>query len=787
MLCKGTNRKGKPCLRRAIGSNGFCRSHDPQDSKRPSTGRAFEEQVFKVLRSLGYKVERNLNVNGCQIDVYGEYRTGIITLRLMVECKDYGTGKTVGIDEMNKFAGVLAVARNIGVVDKGLFVTTHGYTAAAKLNARSAGIELTTYRELSTQLIDFGDYLDRIMGEFRSSPVSKCYIDLSGTEVEDYEGADDSVFHRPIEDYINQHLFVDGHGKLGLLGNFGTGKSTFCHKYAHDLAKMYKMNEAARIPIVVNLSDYDSKLHIQQLILNTLQFRYNVNITYTLCQELQRLGRFVLLFDGFDEMATRADADTIRDNLREINKVAEITENKFILTCRTHFFRDRVQAEILTDFDILYIPEWGERELKEYVQKRLGSEWENQLERIVGTHNLPELAQTPLFLEMIVETLPKLGDEVKRIELYQVYTDNWIKDQSRRKGARLDAQQRSQFVKELAMKLYVEDRLACHHSEFVPILRQRFEVDDAAQMDYLRSDVQTCAFLIRDSDGNYRFRHQSFMEFFVGRTLAEEVRQGLEEHLAIKLLPLEIRGFLVDFLSTDPPADLLKVWLQDAQQQQTLRDNALSLLTRLKVSISDTRLDREPEKATEARITAEFIQGDVEAFDTLYDRYKPQLAAWVERYIRFRMGRHDLTEDIVIDTFISAWQYRDRLTRVSDLRAYLLRIAQNKCVDLLRRERYYSQRVSIDDLLMDPVLSSEVPAEQSPEPTFIAGQLISEAITHLSKREQQVVLGTIAEGKTSEEVAREIGVTSRTVRRIRHASLEKLRLLLKDIEGKNEA
>src|SRR5207253_11484974 len=138
--------------------------------------------------------------------------------------------------------------------------------------------------------------------------------------------------------------------------------------------------------------------------------------------------------------------------------------------------------------DILYIPEWTERELKEYLQKRFGDEWETKLNIISGTHNLPELSQTPLFLEMIVETLPKLGDEVKRVELYQVYTDTWIQDQSRRKGARLTVYQRKQFVKELAMKLFLEGKLSCHHKEFVPILRQRFDIDDAAQMDYLRSD-----------------------------------------------------------------------------------------------------------------------------------------------------------------------------------------------------------------------------------------------------------------------------------------------------------
>jgi hypothetical protein len=91
--CKATNRNGNQCRNSAVAPHGYCRSHGPEFSVRPSTGRQFEERVLKVLRLLGYRVERDINVNGCQIDLYGEYRTGVIPLRLMVECKDYGQRK----------------------------------------------------------------------------------------------------------------------------------------------------------------------------------------------------------------------------------------------------------------------------------------------------------------------------------------------------------------------------------------------------------------------------------------------------------------------------------------------------------------------------------------------------------------------------------------------------------------------------------------------------------------------------------------------------------------------
>lgn len=768
--CKAITRNGTSCINQAIDSSGYCRSHHPQASQRTSSGGDFEEQVLKTLRLLGYKVERNVNINGCQIDVYGEFRTGVITLRLMVECKDYRDA-SVGIEEISKFAGVLAVGRNTGVVDKGLFVTTNGYTPQAKINARSAGIELTTYRELSTQLVDFESYLDRLIADFETSTIANYYVDLSATEVEDYEGAEDDVFYRPIDHIVTKRLLNEDHNKLALLGNFGTGKSTFCRKYAHDLALLYKQDQTIRIPIVINLSDYDSKIHIQQLILNTLQFRYNINITYTICQELQRIGRFLLIFDGFDEMATRVDPETVRENIREINKVADISENKFIVTCRTHFFRDRVQAEVLTDFDILFIPEWGETELKEYLQKRFGAEWEEQLARISGTHNLPELAQTPLFLDMIVETLPKLGDQVKRHELYQVYTDNWIRDQSKRKGARLSADQRSQFVTELAIKLYIEDKLSCHHKEFIPIIQQRFEVDDAAQMDYFRSDVQTCTFLVRDRNGNYGFRHKSFMEFFVARNLAQEIRHSISKSLKMKLLPIEVRGFLVDFLSENPPADLLKSWLED-RDEQILYDNALSLLSLLRVNIADTNLGVDTKKAQETKIVAQFLQGDANAFDVLFQQYRSHIYG----YVRRRTADLDQVDDIVAEVFLYAWQHKERIERVDNFLKYILFATNNILRD---RSRQHGLSISLDEVSDERLLSI---SDEGKQEQFFQREILMTAIMRLKPLEQTIIMGSYLDGKSLGQIASESGMKPQQVSIIRYRAIHKLREFLKDQE-----
>jgi len=757
-LCKSKTKIGKSCKNTAIDKTGFCRSHYPDSSKRPSKGIGFEFKVLKVLRLLGYKVEQNCLIKGCQVDVYGEFRTGIITLKLMVECKDYGE-KKVGIEEINKFAGVVAVARNLGIIDKGLFVTTRGYTAEAKNNAQVAGIEIATFEELSTQLVDFDDYLEKVISQFQASSVSKYYIDLSGTEEEDYEGGDASIFIRPIDKFVNKCLLEDdGRRKLALLGNFGTGKSTFCKKYAYDLASNYKQKKETRIPVVINLKEYDSKFHIQELIFRILHYRYHLNITSQICLELQRLGRFVFLFDGFDEMAAKVDPEVIRENLNEINKVTEIPENKFVITCRTHFFRDKVQTEVLTEFDILYIPEWGETELKEYLQKRFGKDWKSRLETISGTHNLPELAQTPLFLEMIVETLPKLGDEIKRTELYRVYTNNWIREQSKRRGARLNSEQRERFVTELALKLYLEKKGTCHYSEFTPIIREKFEVDDVVQMDYIRSDVQNCTFLTRDANGNYQFRHKSFMEFFVAQTLAKQILRGSSDILGEISLPVEIRGFLVDFLIDTSLEEIFETWLNNNSTNSVLRNNLLALMPRLKMSfpVGSKFVDLIDE---ETKIASKFVEGNFEAFESLYINNQRSL----QQYIIRQGCPADIAEDIVVDSFLSIIQRKEQI-EVENIMGYLRKIARNKLIDYSRKNP--NRFISIDsdefEELEQPYILPSSKYEED-ELKLIQQQALKKAINSLPEEERRILYMQI-NGDSTNDIAKVFGINPNVVR-----------------------
>ncbi|MEK6796625.1 MAG: RNA polymerase sigma factor [Spirochaetota bacterium] len=77
-----------------------------------------------------------------------------------------------------------------------------------------------------------------------------------------------------------------------------------------------------------------------------------------------------------------------------------------------------------------------------------------------------------------------------------------------------------------------------------------------------------------------------------------------------------------------------------------------------------------------------------EAQKEAYQRHGPELF----RFIQWNM-RGTLTdaEDVLQEVFISAFEKIDTLSPDGNLRAWLYRIARNKCIDTRRRERSYGR------------------------------------------------------------------------------------------------
>ena len=83
------------------------------------------------------------------------------------------------------------------------------------------------------------------------------------------------------------------------------------------------------------------------------------------------------------------------------------------------------------------------------------------------------------------------------------------------------------------------------------------------------------------------------------------------------------------------------------------------------------------------QLLALFRAGSDEAFNTLHDRYKQRLFAYVRQMLASQ-SRQD-AEDVLQDVFVRAFGALRADNRQVNVRAWLYRVAHNRCIDHLRR------------------------------------------------------------------------------------------------------
>ncbi len=199
--------------------------------------------------------------------------------------------------------------------------------------------------------------------------------------------------------------------------------------------------------------------------------------------------------------------------------------------------------------------------------------------------NLHDLARRPLLLDMIIKTLPQLlamDKAVNIVHLYDAYTHLWIEREDWH--ARMTTEGKQAFMEDLAMRMWIGGGQSIHYQDLKEPIRDYFkeQIVTRDDLDYFDHDTRTCSFLNRDSNGNYRFIHKSFMEFFVARRISNFLRRNIinSTFREREFFP-EICSFVAQFISEDVDAlENLCHWAFD--ETSTLAWNAISVLPFLK-------------------------------------------------------------------------------------------------------------------------------------------------------------------------------------------------------------
>ncbi len=429
--------------------------------------------------------------------------------------------------------------------DEGWLVASNRKSKGAKeMAANDNTIFCFTFDELIEEHADFARYFRWLENFVKERGIDKDYVPLACRrdkyDQDTKEKVDEERYGKDdgwIEGYIDRWLGDPSMEHISILGEFGTGKTWFTHHYAY--LQMQKYLEAKekdlvrpRLPLVIQLRDYSKALNSESLFSDFFFRKHEIPLPgYSAFEQLNRMGKLLLIFDGFDEMADKLDRQKMINNFWELARIV-VPGAKAILTCRTEHFpnaregRDLLNAELKAStsnltgdppqFEILELEKFNEAQVRDALLKRTDKK---TVDLIMGHTELLDLAGRPVMLEFILEALPDIEGgkpiDLSRIYLYAIQKK--LESDFKSERTFTSMADKFYFMCELSWEMLITEKMCLNYRLFPNRLRNLFgqSVSDEKDLDHWHYDMMGNTLLIRNDDGDYTPAHRSLLEFFV--------------------------------------------------------------------------------------------------------------------------------------------------------------------------------------------------------------------------------------------------------------------------------
>lgn len=535
-------------LELAIQSRSYQELQPAGESKNKKIGTfILAQQMRGWFETLGYKFD-SYNVEG---DNYFQWIINIPARR------GYDRILVRAVEGEGKLGDVKALQRivNEQKTIEGWLVASRRISPAARDEVKKEDNQVIfcyTFDELLDQQADFSKYLDWLEAEVKRKGIDRMYVPLACTKEEfdpiTQEKLGVSCYDEDdgwIDGYIDHWLNDRTKEHISILGEFGTGKTWLTLHYAWAALLRYrdakeKGVERPRIPLVIPLRDYAKAVTVESLFSEFFFRKYEIPLAgYSVFEQLNRMGKLLLIFDGFDEMADRVDSQKMINNFWELAQVV-VPGSKAILTCRSEHFpeakagRALLNAELeastsaLTgeppQFEVLELEKFNDDQIRQVLSFRAGA---STVKEIMGNSQLLDLARRPVMTELILEALPDIEAgkpvDMSRVYLYAVRTKMERDIKAERTFTSLA--DKLYFLCELSWEMLSTNQMSLNYRLFPDRLRRLFShaVQEQKHLDHWHFDMMGQTMLIRNADGDYTPAHRSLLEFFVAYKFAAEL------------------------------------------------------------------------------------------------------------------------------------------------------------------------------------------------------------------------------------------------------------------------
>jgi uncharacterized protein YjbI with pentapeptide repeats len=401
-----------------------------------------------------------------------------------------------------------------------------------------------------------------------------------------------------------QDWLAEPHGRFILvLGDFGAGKTFVLRRLAHVLG----ITANSITPILIQMRALERGHSLDALVAMHLADAGMEHIEPRAFRYMLAQGRIVLLFDGFDELVLRITYSRAAEHLRTLIEAAT-GDAHVVVTSRTqHFLSDRQVRQALYE-QIAHIPHhrivtlepFDVGRIRQFVVNRLRdhTQAESRLQLLDQVKDLMGLSANPRMLSFIVD-LPEVDlrqaqareGQVTAARLYELLLERWLVGEYERMQPRgaaptLSTQDRWQAATELALCLWRKTEATVHEQELTDAVSRALATLPALQLqpEQAAHQVGSGTLLVRDSEGNFSFIHQSVMEWLVAHQAAEQLHTTDDETL---LITRPLSPLMADFCKDLVGKEQMITWAQqtfaNATASECARHNARLIMDRLGV------------------------------------------------------------------------------------------------------------------------------------------------------------------------------------------------------------
>lgn len=343
---------------------------------------------------------------------------------------------------------------------------------------------------------------------------------------------------------LSTENIINSFDKIVILGNPGSGKTTFLKSIALLNLKKEAIVKKRRIPIFISLRDYSqSSLDMEQFLVH----QFNLHLSDDSEKLIKRLllkGKCQILLDGLDEISSSKQAQVIT----EINDFStKFKDNQIVVSCRIGAYYNW-----FTHFCNLEIAHFDQSQIEEFSKKWFTDKETNKdfLTKLKENDAINELASNPLLLSMIClsykarNTFPENKAKLYKSAI-EVLMEKWDKQKQVK---------RDEFNKELTSKdiisvisdvghgtfkrgeLFLPRRTLSRYIEEGIMKLKKVPAQHINGSKMLTSIEVNQGIFSKMSSDIYSFSHLTFQEYFAAKYIEsvmdiDEIKRFLDDHL----------------------------------------------------------------------------------------------------------------------------------------------------------------------------------------------------------------------------------------------------------------